>query len=275
MSEKLCELNGKMPREFARQPRSLTFMDKWKATEFRQFGLYTGPLGLRKNVSDQHYTHFLSFTVALSILLDSNDLTRNAYVNYAGELMMYFVKKGKELYGETITSYNVHSLIHLADDVRYFNKSLNDVCAFPFENHLQKLKKGVRNAQNPIAQVAKRITEMDNSKLKHISNSVHSFVSTKKKDGCFMLKTNSFVFVREKGPDEKYVCDVISQRNTESFFTEPCDSKLVNIVMLKNINLRRYARRQLIEKQEFVRKVVCLPFEDGYVLLPMLHGVER
>lgn len=42
LSEKMMNLNGKMPREFARQPRSLDYLDKWKATEFRQFLLYTG-----------------------------------------------------------------------------------------------------------------------------------------------------------------------------------------------------------------------------------------
>ncbi|XP_052085169.1 uncharacterized protein LOC127722322 [Mytilus californianus] len=35
ISDKLKNLRGKMPREFARQPRSLE-LDKWKATEFRQ-----------------------------------------------------------------------------------------------------------------------------------------------------------------------------------------------------------------------------------------------
>ncbi|XP_052709493.1 uncharacterized protein LOC128184164 isoform X2 [Crassostrea angulata] len=50
LSEKMMNLNGKMPREFARQPRSLDYLDKWKATEFRQFLLYTGsPPPVRKS----------------------------------------------------------------------------------------------------------------------------------------------------------------------------------------------------------------------------------
>lgn len=71
-----------MPRDFTRQPRSMYDMDKWKATEYRQFVLYTGPLVLRSVVSEKLYNHFLCLTVALSILLESNDVTRNAYLDY-------------------------------------------------------------------------------------------------------------------------------------------------------------------------------------------------
>ncbi|XP_041835337.1 uncharacterized protein LOC121636092 [Melanotaenia boesemani] len=47
ISKKLIGLRGRMPSEFARQPRGLHEMDRWKATEFRQFLLYTGPVVLK------------------------------------------------------------------------------------------------------------------------------------------------------------------------------------------------------------------------------------
>jgi hypothetical protein len=65
----------------------------------------------------------------------------NVHTGYARELLVYFVKTSELIYGETFVSYNVHSLIHIADDVEHFGKSLNDISAFQFENHLQKLKK--------------------------------------------------------------------------------------------------------------------------------------
>jgi hypothetical protein len=72
LSERLSSLNGKMPREFARQPRSIFYLDKWKATEFRQFLLYTGPLVLRTVVSERLYKHFLTLTVAFSLFSFTN-----------------------------------------------------------------------------------------------------------------------------------------------------------------------------------------------------------
>ena len=50
--------------------------------------------------------------------------------------------------------YNVHGLLHLADDARRFGASV-----FPFENFLGQLK---RKAQNPIAQIVRRVVEMHN-----------------------------------------------------------------------------------------------------------------
>lgn len=132
ISENLCSLNGKMPREFARQPRSLAELDKWKATEFRQFVLYTGPIVLKPVVSNLMYNHFLTLTVAMSIYLDSIKETRSAYCNYAKELMLYFIKTSTEVYGDTFVTYNVHNLIHIGDDFENFQTSLNDISAFPF-----------------------------------------------------------------------------------------------------------------------------------------------
>ena len=44
ISEQLVSFNGLFPSEFSRQPRSLFESDRWKATEFRQFLLCTGPI---------------------------------------------------------------------------------------------------------------------------------------------------------------------------------------------------------------------------------------
>lgn len=64
ISAKLVSLNGAMPSEFARQPRSLDELDRWKATEYRQFLLYTGLITLRGVVSESLYEHFLALSIA-------------------------------------------------------------------------------------------------------------------------------------------------------------------------------------------------------------------
>ena len=64
ISKNLEYLNGKLPSEFARQPRSLNELNHWKATEFKQFILYTGPVVLKGVVSNEVYTHFLAFSIA-------------------------------------------------------------------------------------------------------------------------------------------------------------------------------------------------------------------
>lgn len=273
LSGKLSALNGKMPREFARQPRSLYYLDRWKATELRQFLLYTGPLVLRSVVSNQVYNHFLTLRVAMSILLESDEDFRHDHISYARELLKYFVKTSEMVYGDTFVSYNIHSLIHIADDVEHYGVSLNELSAFQFENHLQKLKKSVRKAQNPIAQVTKRIVEMEKMNCRQLPKRIHISVSTQKKDSCFLLKSREIVFVKEKRDDKKYVCDVLKRSNLESFYDSPCNSKLLNTVVVKKRNM--HLKRKLLEHTDFEKKLICLPWDRGYLLIPMLHGMER
>lgn len=97
-------------------------------------------------LAESYYHHFLTLTVAMSILLDSDDETRDAYNAYAEQLLICFYKTSTKLYSPIFPSDNVHSLVHLPEDVWNFGTSVNEICTFPFENHLQKLKKSVRNA---------------------------------------------------------------------------------------------------------------------------------
>eukprot|EP00111_Clytia_hemisphaerica_P013185 TCONS_00038712-protein len=152
-------LSGKIPTDLARQPRVLKELKRWKATEFRQFLLYTVPVVLSGILNPTMYTHFLSLSVAVSILLSSDSKKRNHYLRYAGKLLKYFVANCKKLYGSTFTVYNVHNLQHIADDVKNYNCSLNEISAFPFENFLQTLKKMVRNSKSPLIQVSNRLCE--------------------------------------------------------------------------------------------------------------------
>nr|XP_055051614.1 uncharacterized protein LOC129437480 [Misgurnus anguillicaudatus] len=199
ISETLVHLKGAMPAEFARQPRSLTELDRWKATELQQFLLYTGPLVLKDVLSPDHYHHFLSLTVGMSILLDENDARRGHYQEYAQNLLEHFVDTSSELYGDTFTTYNIHSIKHIADHVFNFNCSLNQLSCFPFENHFQSIKKLVRNSKNPVARVTKRLSEKANTQQHPNQQRCKPYsISTKAPNNCFMLESEHIVFVREK-----------------------------------------------------------------------------
>ena len=274
ISDSLESLAGQMPSEFARQPRSLSEIERWKATEFRQFLLYTGPLVLHGVLSNNVYNHFLMLTVIMSILLNTNNAERNHYLCYAEELLLHFVRKCKDIYGETFTVYNVHNLLHLPDDVKHFGCSLNEISAFQFENHLHTLKKFVRKSQNPIAQVTKRISELDKTyvtrRCKRISQ---TRIGIRRKDSCFLLGNEDIAFVKEKRQDGSLVCDLFKMRTMQSLFETPCDSKLINVTYIRC--LRNEARRSILSKEALQKKCVCLPHNGGYAVFPMLHDIER
>lgn len=273
ISANLLSLKGKMPSEFARQPRSLDELERWKATEFRQFLLYTGPIALKGVVSTKLYQHFLSLSIAISIMLESNADRRNSLLNYARQLMQFFVKNCKAVYGETFTVYNVHGLLHLHEDVSFFQCSLNEISCFQFENFLQKLKKLVRSGGNPLVQVAKRLGEITVNNPKCSVKQRFTVISTKEKDRCFLLADRKFAFVKEVKENGTLVCDTLSERQTQCFFETPAQSKLFSIAYARDIT--QGSKRQLVERDDLVCKVVCLPCDAGYVLYPLLHEVER
>ena len=161
VSEKSKDYKGKMPTEFARQPRGFEEVKKWKATKYRQFLLYTGYLVLQGVLSPESCSHFLCLSITFRILLENNGNIRRNFLHYARDLLRYFVSKCRDLYGSTFTVYNVHNLVHVWQDVDSFSVSLDKISSFPFENYLQVLKKVLRKLQNPLAQVVKRVSELE------------------------------------------------------------------------------------------------------------------
>lgn len=109
-----------IPSEFKRKPRNLRDMDRWKATEFRQFLLYTGYIVLKSVISPLCYNHFLCLSIAIRILTDPQMcMTYNAY---AHSLLLWFVSNYGDMYGIEYLSHNVHNLLHLAKDVQMFGQ---------------------------------------------------------------------------------------------------------------------------------------------------------
>ena len=85
-------------------------------------------------------------------------------IDHAEELLLLFVQHFSSLYGLEMIVYNVHCVIHLADDARLFG-SLDNVSAFCFENFLGKLVKLVRKKNKPLEQVIRRLLEQKSISL--------------------------------------------------------------------------------------------------------------
>ena len=72
ISDHLAQFANLTPAEFVRKPRSLLEVKRWKATEFRQFLLYTGPVVLLRKLPMPLYKNFMLLSVAIrKLLLDT------------------------------------------------------------------------------------------------------------------------------------------------------------------------------------------------------------
>ena len=125
------------------------------------------------------------------------------------------------LCGKEFLVYNVHSMVHLADEAKEYG-CLDECSAFPFENHMQKLKKLVRSGKSPIVQVEKRINELSGAipPIHHPAT-----ISLTQPDNAYILTTSSCCEVVDKlgnhdgDGNETYLCRVYER--CSALFTTP------------------------------------------------------
>ena len=98
---------------------------------------------------------YLSVAVRL-LLMRAHD---KLLVDYAHQSMLYYTSNAQTLLTDKFTTYTVHNLIHIVDDVKTHKMNLHELSAFPFENYLQQIKKMVRNNNNPLASIVKQLGE--------------------------------------------------------------------------------------------------------------------
>lgn len=297
LSDKLLSMSPYIPREFSRKPRTLSELNRWKATEFRLFLLYVGPVCLISILPKRLYDHFLMFHVGITILSNNDHISK--YIDFAEEVINNFVKYIKDSYGKEVMTYNVHSLIHLVTDVRNLG-NLNTINCFPFENYLGKLKTLVRSSTNPHEQLCRRIHEMSyfsniyvpitelEPRQKHSEGPVlrretHSILQYRKlitqiyvlsifsPDNCVSIQGDIIIQILNilRLQDQSYCLIGRRFQNVSEFYNYPCSSKLLNIFKVSCISSH-------IEEFPFtsvIHKNVLLPtYEEGtYIAFPLLH----
>lgn len=173
LSNHLIQLQCYIPAEFVRKCKELYIVLRWKATEFRLFMLYVGPIVLKKcSKQTQKYIHFLEFHCAMRILLNPSLCKNQEFRQFAKDILKHFVQSTEILYHKNFISHNFHNNIHITDDADYFvdklvDFSLHTISAFPFENYMQNIKRKIRGRKNPLEQIGRRIEEiMPDWKLK-------------------------------------------------------------------------------------------------------------
>lgn len=193
--------------------------------------------------------------------------------------------------------YNFHGLVHLCEDVK-IHGNLDLFSSFPYENFLGHLKKLVRGPRNPLTQVIRRLSEIDEAssncnlnaqtskdyKSEHTEGPVPQFftgevkqfkvlsmdgavIKTTNRDSCIKIK-NRFVLVENIIVDRgaEYIVGR-EYRCQESFFEYPFDSTELDIFMVSSLSMT-VKHFQIVES---VRKYVRLPFHDKFVVIPLLH----
>lgn len=288
LSNRLKYYSNKIPLDFSRKPRTLDDLLRFKATEFRLILLYMGPC-IFKNILKKHiYEHFLTFHASIRILLYPK-FVGTPWILTAKKMLASFVKNFTSVYGTESCIYNVHSLLHLADDVEHFNVTLNAISCFPFENFLGRLKKLIRKPSQPLTQLCKRLSEnpymfvnyentletsIANSKLNRsqkfivINNFKIKFGSNSQNDCYVFLKDNRLFKITESDEHGDLIGFIAS--SLDSLYEYPICSKYIGMFKFKHF-LPNKCRVQI---QDITYKAFVMNCGNYYAAFELLHLVK-
>lgn len=209
LNRRLLHLASQIPSDFQRSTRSLQLINLWKGTEYRMFCLYFGFLITLDILPTEWHRNFTEFSIALRILHDPRLI--KSHLQKARDLLKSFVTKFGELYGLESLVLNLHSLVHLPDDVEFHQCSLSDLSAFLFESYLKKVKKNIRHGKKPLHQLCKRVAEKKRL-LQKVSKSKAKYIVKETKTGKIKEVKSTFFSVKPKEPNN------VVQLTDNSFF---------------------------------------------------------
>lgn len=299
ISKMLVSLKTSTPKEFSRKPRGLNEVNNWKATEFRTFLLYTGPIVMKQFLKRDAYLHFLTLHIAVRILSCPLLIESESNLKYANDLLVHFVKSFEMIYGKDKISHNVHNLLHIVDDVKKFG-CLDKFSAFKFENYMSTIKKILRKSEKPLQQLSKRYAEIERNScyseyeyeadilskehnegplLHGNSLTVRQYkLCTRKnftiqcrdcKNNCFLLKDDTPVII-ENILNEGNVISVIGKKMTRlgDVFFSPCSSSALLGVVYATLDDNCLFSWNI---SDIKCKVWKIPYNNKFALFPLLH----
>lgn len=294
-NEIIRTIRSYIPSEFARKGRSLLEIKRFKATEFRLILLYTGPIFLRDVLTEDKYSHFLLLHAAITILSSKSHIAH--YTEIAKDALKRFVSGAARIYGEEFVVYNVHSLLHIVDDVENYGPLENYSC-FAFENYLKTLKYRIPAKTCPLQQISNRIQELNAiQKPRKSEEGVRYYpvgkshpvdyqpeeqyfectslkcprfkISSKRADN--VVSVNGIIYVIKKifCMHGQYKCIGTSFRWMEDLYDDPLPSTKLDIF---------YGRGSgdscTFSVEQISFKCLMVPFKEGFAIFPILHQFE-
>ncbi|XP_055686583.1 uncharacterized protein LOC129791928 isoform X2 [Lutzomyia longipalpis] len=294
VSEELVKLNLYKPKELHRQIRDLSDISRWKGTEWRTLLMYTGVVVLRNILRPDVYYNFLLLFCGVTIC-------ETSYYKFllpvADSMLKEFVKTYIEIYGSDEIVMNIHSTIHIVDDVQNHGP-LASMSTYIFENLLKDVKQCVRNGKKPLIQVARRLIEKSHvDMLKAKKTKIYPNLEKKtsehhERNDCTgtycILNLNKYLTFRNDNKNCWFmnsnneiirICNItIHNREIviygkkilriKDFFTEPIKSSTLNIYCSDTMVCDM---QKLYKLTDIKCKMFGMEYNTMYIFVPLVH----
>lgn len=151
-----------LPKKIKRKLSDLSDVENWKASQFRDFLLFYGPVLLKDVLKPQYYSNFCNFSFAIYSFL-SEELSEEDFL-LASEKLITFVLDFQILYGIENMRYNVHLISHIPLFV--INSGLLWVNSlFSFEGMNRYVNKFINGTNNIIQEATVKLCLYNNRRL--------------------------------------------------------------------------------------------------------------
>ncbi|KYN17532.1 hypothetical protein ALC57_10181 [Trachymyrmex cornetzi] len=234
--------------------------------------LYTGLIVLKDVLPSKIYNHFITLSLASSIMISQYYSKLENYVSYAQNLMKHFVCQTIKIYGSDFVSHNIHNFLHLSKCVTLYDSLDNFVircvieesniteCTNIISNDSVKLRK--EHFNGPL------INDCTSPQYMQAQTNHYCLDISKLSDRFVELKNNLIIEVKNIASCKNSVW-LIGHRYSkrDSFYSKPCLSSLFDIQYIeKENNLLEVWNIDVIK-----RKLVVLPYKHKLVSFPLLH----
>jgi hypothetical protein len=268
-----------VPTEFNRKTRTLLELLRFKAVEFRLLDLYTGPVALKGNLNNRAYRSFMKFHFGVRILYTGENL------DLAHKFFQSFVNDFGTIFPKESLSYNVHSLLHITEDVKKYG--LESMSNYKFENFLGLLKTQLRSSSNILRQVHNTLALGKLTKSPSIPRKSSQFdqvtYSHKLPDNHCMLTNGSVIEITEvssgycKGRRyrSKGMSDFYEVKDYPEFVDHPGFAEIIKNLGVSVIDPQYMDERCVrfhIEKHVKC-KLFLMPYQGKFVAMPLIHTV--
>jgi len=280
----ISELQSKTPCDFNTRTCDPLSVGDQKATQYRLFLLYVGPVVLKNFLSEDEYRNFLKLNVAITIMC--HPAKHRNLVTFAHQLLKSFVQQFSVLYGAHLVSSNFHYLYHIGEDCKRYGP-LDLFSCFPYEANMGKIKGAINSPSYPASQLFRRFHEKLTLAYETAADAVLDDTNTGpmnkptncdyfwRGDCCISnVPPNNAVLLDGKPAFVRSFTDrkvmINSFIHVEPFYTRPLPSSDLDVVLARipsdvfwHANISRITCK-------------CFAFDvgEGFVFLPIIHTVN-
>lgn len=216
----LPELDKKLlgvapPQEVGRLPRSLKERRFWKASELQNWIMYYSIPVLEGILCIPYLSHWALLVESLHAMMQGSIHQRE--LDTAEHLLLTFVCKTQDLYGEAAMTYNIHQLLHIVKSVRLWGP-LWAHSSYPFECGNGKIKASIKAANGIPHQVCRMLAiEALTEKLVQVTDNERAVIYCSELDEQLTKKTAAVPSDRVRFFGRPSVFTPISHQQENSF----------------------------------------------------------